>query len=759
MEISEWIQKYCRLTDYLSVSQLYLRDNFLLQKRLAKSHIKKRIVGHWGTCPGLNYIYASLNVIQSQQKNNMLLLVGPGHGYPAVQANLFLEESLGEVDSNYKLGKKGLANLIKDFSWPNKFPSHSNPMTPGAILEGGELGYALSTAFGAVFDNKDLIAVTIIGDGESETGPTAAAWHSIKFINPTRDGIVLPIVHINGYKIANPTIFGTMSDDELYDYFKGLHYDPIIVEPKEKDDSLYVALNYAIRRIKKIKKFWKKGDKPLWPVILFKSAKGWGGIESFQNIRIERNSKSHGVPINPNISNEQLSALNKWLKFYKVNELVNKNGSLKKEILEYIPEKKYRLGMNKHANGGKISKKLILPDPKNYANKQNYNSSLVQAGHYLADVFKQNPKNFRLFCPDELESNFLDGVFRETKRVYCWPYEQAVNQNIAYSGRVMEILSEHTLQGWMSGYLLTGRHGMFSSYEAFIEIVSSMVDQFAKFLKQSEKVKWRKKIPSMNFILTSLGWRQDHNGFSHQNPSFISNLTQKHDDFMNVYFPTNSDMMLIYMKKCLESKSTINTIVAGKRSISQALTYKESLIQVEKGAMIWKKFSDKNPDLVYCASGDYCTQEMLAGLKLLKKECPEINIRFLSISDLNFLRKIQARKEKSHEWFDTCPIIYNFHGYPDLIQSMIYDCEISQRIIINGYIEEGTTTTPFDMQVKNKTDRFNLIISSLKLVENKISKAKINKLIKKYEKKIKDHSKFIEKNGYDMPEIKNWLEL
>ncbi|MBT3407960.1 phosphoketolase family protein [Candidatus Woesearchaeota archaeon] len=745
--ISNWIKEYCRLTDYISIAQIYLKDNVLLNKPLLKSHIKSRIVGHWGTCPGINYIYGSMNAIICKNDLNVLSVIGPGHGYPAVQANLFVEGSLGEFDNNYKINKKGFENLIKHFSWPYRFPSHVNPKTPGAILEGGELGYSLSTSFGSILDNPKLITMCIVGDGEAETGPLSAAWQSIKFINPKKDGAVLPIVHINGYKISNPTLFSSMSNDELKNYFSGLHYDPIIVEPEEKDESLFNAINSALIQIKQIQKTYSDGDKPKWPVLLLRTPKGWGGIKELNKIPVENSYKSHGVPINPNNSSQEFNALKLWLKSYKIEQLI-KNNKIQSNISTYIPKNNYRMGMNTNANPS--YKKLILPDLKKHiAVKKNHKySSLKISAKFISDIFEKNKNNFRLFCPDELESNLLGDVLKKTKRVFVWPIDKKVNKNTSNDGRIMEILSEHTLQGWINGYVLTGRHGIFSSYEAFIEIVSSMADQFVKFLKLSSEVKFRKPIPSLNYLLTSLGWRQDHNGFSHQNPSFISNMIQRHLDFVNVYFPSCPSMTAYYLKKSLESKNKVNIIVAGKRDLIQFLSDDTVEEQVKNGALIWDEYSSKNYDIVLSSAGDYSTQEVIAAIKLLNKEIKELKIRYINVSDLKFLKS-----KKLNSYFgSTNPIIFNFHGYPELIKALIDDNNILSRININGYIEEGTTTTPFDMQVRNKTSRYHIAIQALELV-NTINNSKKSKLILKYKKVLDEHKKYIIKYGCDMPNL------
>ncbi|HEX9804807.1 MAG TPA: phosphoketolase family protein, partial [Candidatus Dojkabacteria bacterium] len=520
--------KYFRLVNYLSAAQLYLKDNFFLEKELSKEHIKKRILGHWGTVPGLNFIYMNLNLIIKKTNQDMMLIIGPGHGYPALLSNLYVEGTMGEFYPEYKISKESAGKLIKNFSWPGGFPSHANPETPGVVLEGGELGYSLSTAFGTILDNPDLITACIVGDGEAETGPLAAAWHSAKFVNPKESGAVLPIVHINKYKISGPTIYGTMSDEELDHLFRGYGYNPIFLHDQNIFEDGIRVFDDAYSQIKEIQRLAREEniiDKPKWPVILMISKKGWTGPIEFQGKMIEDSFRSHGIPLEKPQDDEEFQALKNWLECYNVQELFTDDFQIDSDILDIIPSDEFKMGRNKHANN-EFRYEMNLPQTSDYEIKfekdfKTKASSTEELGKYLRDVISMNPESFRIFCPDETESNKLHSLFEATKRGYMWPVPEG-SENISKEGRVMEMLSEHTLQGWLQGYTMTGRQGVFISYEAFMMIVASMVDQYSKFLKQSENIKWRKPIPAMNFVLTSTSWRQDHNGFSHQNPGFIS---------------------------------------------------------------------------------------------------------------------------------------------------------------------------------------------------------------------------------------------
>ncbi len=778
------IKKYVRFANYLSAAQIYLKDNFLLEKPLSVEHIKPRLLGHWGTVPGQNFIYANLNYLIKKHDLDMLYISGPGHGFPAVQSNLFLEGTLSKFYKEIPRNKKGMEIVIEKFSWPYGFPSHAHPGAPGTILEGGELGYSLSTAYGAVMDNPNLILACCIGDGEAETGPLATAWQSNKFINPNRDGTVLPILHLNGYKIAGPTIFNVMSDGELQNYFEGLGYDPEFVEfgkrgflfKKDIYKQMQSALEIAIKKIKNIKQKYKDGkpSRIKWPMIILKTPKGWTGVDHVRGNKIEGTWRSHQVEV-PNCKEDpyELKLLSDWLKSYKIEKLLDEKGNPIRELDKIIPRQGRRMGDNIHSmcsvSNLTSRQELKFPDIKKISvdfklRGNTENSSMRKAGEYLKEVFRLNSRkhNFRLFCPDETDSNKLGAVFQETERMMMWPFDKSINPKMSTTGRVLEMLSEHTQVGWLQGYLLTGRHGVFVSYESFTPIVSSMVDQFAKFLKQSREYKWRKPISSMTFILSSLGWRQDHNGFSHQNPGFISSLLEKFGDMVSVYMPADANSMLVTLEDCLKRTNSINIIVAGKTPERQWLSLDEAYIQHKEGIKIWNFLSDKNPDIVLASAGDYPTQEMISSIGYLKRKIPEIKIRYVNVSELTALGLGDERIEMDQKKFDDIftknkPIIFNFHGYPGAIKKLFFDRIYDPaRLIVNGYEEEGSTTTPFDMLVRNGISRYQ--ISSQVAYEIMKTKPKLKKkcldLMKRNSEKLEDHKKYIIKHGDDPEFIK-----
>ncbi|KKP39461.1 MAG: phosphoketolase [Candidatus Peregrinibacteria bacterium GW2011_GWF2_33_10] len=778
-EVISWLNKFLRYTDYISASQLYLQDNFFLENKLTFDHIKNRILGHWGTVPGLNVIYAHLNYLIYKHECEILFICGPGHGAPAVLANLFIEGTLEKFYPELTLNKKGTNDLIKRFSWPGGFPSHVTPLLPGSILEGGELGYSLSTSYGAAFDNPDLIVACVVGDGEAESGPMAASWHANKFLNPKTSGAVLPILHVNGYKISNPTIYGTMDDNELKNLFIGYGYEPIFVEDNDTiHDDMIAALENAYQKIRNIQKLARTENKMIkskWPMIIFRSLKGQTGVKTYHDKKIEGTYRSHGIPLaNPKTDKEQLTLVETWLKSYKFTELIDENGSPFPEVTTYLPKNKLRMGLNPHALGGNIRKELNLPDLKDYEIKP-LNRGETIAGNtsigaqYLRDIFKLNAKaaNFRFFCPDETESNKMEAMFEATKRGYVWPIK-SYDDNISTDGRVTEMLSEHTLQGMYEGYLLTGRHGFFATYEAFAPIVSSMVDQYAKFLKQAMRVDFRPPVSSMNFILTSLGWRQDHNGFSHQNPSFISNVLEKHGEFCSVYLPADANMLILVLEDCLKRTNAINVIVSSKQPIAQWLTLNEARQQMKEGIMAWD-FIDpegtKNPDIIMSSAGDHITEETLAAICLLKHYIPELKIRYVNVSELtalgvgdecHSLGLCEINGKNFYKYFtEDKPIIFSFHGYPATIHKLTWGHEVSHRMSIHGYLEEGTTTTPFDLLVDNKISRYHLAIDAIQrtIDINPYVKAKANELITLFEQKIKNHEAYIVKYGKDSKEI------
>lgn len=775
----EKIKKYFRATNYLTAIQIYLKDNYLLERELRHSDIKPRLLGHWGTCPGINFVNAHLNRWIKDFDLNVMYIVGTGHGFPGVQANLFIEGTLSKFYPKAKHNEDGVEYISKNFSWPYGFPSHSSPETPGIILEGGELGYALSTAYGSILDNPDLITVALIGDGEAETGPTATAWHLNKLIDPRINGTVLPILHLNGYKISGPTFFGRMSDEELLNLFKGYGYEPVIVEYDEEDEDriheqMIQTLDESLSKIKEIKDKAKDIEiiSPKFPMIILRTPKGWSGIKEFEGKKIEGNCLSHQVALkNATTDSDELKALARWFESYKFKELFDKNNGFVDDILDLIPEGEKRIGMNKHTFGGeRVYKPLILPDIHKYSEEVPTpgtigSSSMRRIGEYLKDVFKLNAenKNFRLMSPDETYSNKLDKIFDVTARAFVWTH-LPWDRDLAVDGRVMEMLSEHSLQGLAQGYVLTGRHCVFSSYEAFVQIVASMADQYAKFLKIARDISWRGDIASLNYILTSSGWRQEHNGFSHQNPGFIDDMLQRQGSFVNVFFPADGNTSLAIMEKMLSSKKEINILVAGKTLEPRWRSVDEAKKDLKRGVAIWDFVSDENPDIVFVGIGDYVTKEALVATKLLKIEIPNIKIRFVNIISLGSTgigSNDQMLNASDFDEFFTKdkPVIFNFHGYPQTLKQILFDYyDSNQRFKVNGYIENGSTTTPFDMQVRNKTDRYHLLIDAINLLfkENIIEKSRADDIVKKYEEKLQKHKKFIIENGVDPEEIENW---
>lgn len=780
---SEWLGKYLRFTNYLGAAQLFLRDNFLLEEELTPDHIKRRVLGHWGTVPGLNFIWAVLDYVIKKYEQEMLLVIGPGHGYPAAQSNLFLEGSLAEFFKEYdpynpdlEMRKSAYAKLIKNFSWPGGFPSHLNPYTPGCILEGGELGYALATSYGAAFDNPDLIVPCIVGDGEAETGPTATAWHSNKFLNPITSGAVLPIVHINGYKISGPTLYGTMSNDELMHLFKGYGYEPVIVEGDFLFEPMIAAVESSYQKIKQIQNEARssgKAGQPKWPVILLRSQKGWFGPKpKSDSLPIIDSFRSHGTPLgNASKDIEEFKLVKEWLESYNIRELINDDYSLKAEVLEYVPSGDLRMGMNKQARAVG-TRDLVLPDIEQFqvdiGQKGSMEwSSTAKLADYMKDIFILNEKqsNFRLFCPDETESNKLQVLFDVTKRGYLWPTRPLNDENLAPDGRVMEMLSEHTLEGWYQGYTLTGRHGIFVSYEAFLEIISSMVDQYIKFMKHARHITWRRPVPSLNFLVTSLGWRQEHNGFSHQNPGFISSMLNNYGDFVSVYYPVDANSMLAVGEEVFKSRNKVNLIVAGKRPIQQWLTLDEARVQIKEDVKIWKFVSDEDPDVVMVGVGDYLMRELIAARLLLKRLLPEIRIRIVNVTEISSFgigdNKCPTRvsPDRFNEVFTTDrPIIFNYHGYPEDIKTLVFNHSAASRMSIHGYHEVGTTTTPFDMLVQNKTDRFSIAIEALQYASlfNPKVKEQLSAVDTELKRMLSKHKHFVEENGFDMDEVKEF---
>ncbi|MFQ5493190.1 MAG: phosphoketolase [Candidatus Dojkabacteria bacterium] len=769
------MSKYLRLTNYIGGAQLYLKDNFLLEDPLDKKHIKERLLGHWGTVPGINFMYACLNVVIKNLQQEMMLITGPGHGYPALLANLFVEGSLGEYYPEYKISKTAFEGLIKQFSWPGGFPSHANPETPGVIHEGGELGYALATAFGAAFDNPDLIVACIVGDGEAETGPTATAWHSNKFLNPVSDGGVLPILHLNKYKISGPTIFSSMTGSEISNLFKGYGYDPIIVDGDILYETMLTAVHTAVEKIRDIQNRSRGGEnieRPEWPMIVLVSKKGWTGPKELKGLPIEDSFRSHGIPLeHVHQDDEEFNMLEDWLRSYKVQELFTDKFELIDEIKSLIPPPKLRLGMTRHGNGGNVRVPLNLPKLEDLEVKvdgpgQTTSSNMKLLGSYLRETVRGNPNNFRIMSPDETESNKLHALFEVTTRRYMWPVPFG-SENIGRDGRVMEILSEHTLQGWLQGYLLTGRHGIFISYEAFMMIVASMVDQYSKFLKQMRDFKWRTPLPSLNFVLTSTSWRQDHNGFSHQNPGFISSVLNDYSQTTNVHFPVDGNMLMATMEEIFDSTNTVNILVVGKRGLPQYLNMKQAKEQIKSGITRWEWAgnNDEDPDVVFVATGDYPTQESLAAIKILKEIIPKLSTRFIAVSELTCFgigdnhNTCRINLDEFEKIFTKDKqIIYSYHGYPEDIQQLIFRHPAAPRFHIHGYTEKGTTTTPFDMQVQNEADRYHLAMQAVDFASDSNVEVKARaEEIKAYLSTIlKKHKSYIQEHGNDIPEVREF---
>ncbi|HET8913009.1 MAG TPA: phosphoketolase family protein, partial [Ktedonobacteraceae bacterium] len=725
------LARYQRATNYLTAAQIYLQDNVLLKEPLEPTHIKDRLLGHWGTCPGINMIYAHLNRLIVHRHLNMFLVTGPGHGAPANLANLYLEGSLEHFYPTLSRNMIGLTDLVRRFSWPGGFPSHLAPAIPGTIHEGGELGYALATAFGAVMDNPNLLVACIVGDGEAETGPTAAAWHSYKFLNPAESGAVLPILHLNGYKISNPTIYGTMDDVELMHLFRGYGYHVLLVEAARGDAALAQAMDDAYAEIRHIQLAARNGhpiQKPLWPMIILRSPKGWTGLKNHQGKQIEGSYRSHQIPAADLKENaESLQAVEQWLLSYHPEELFDEEGKPYPDLLTLCPSGDARMGCNKHTLGGNIRQELHLPDLALYAvpaREKSY-SNIAPIARYLKDVIIQNPQTFRIFCPDELESNMLGEVLEVTQRNYQWPITTEGYAGGAQGGRVIEVLSEHMCQAWLQGYLLTGRHGLFPSYEAFIPIIASMMDQYAKFLKMSGELSWRPAVPSLNYLLTSTLWRQEHNGFSHQNPGFINTIANKKGDTARAYFPPDANCLLYTLDHCLRGyESRINLIIAEKRPFPQWLPLPEAIAHCRAGASVWSWASTDNgirPDVVLVGIGDNPTFEVMAAAHMLRKDLPELRIRVVNVVDLFALSSDQDHTHgHDTELFESLlgketPVIINFHGYPSVVKQLLFERPRSSRFHVNGYREEGTTTTPFDMQIRNGTDRYHLAIQAMRL--------------------------------------------
>jgi xylulose-5-phosphate/fructose-6-phosphate phosphoketolase len=771
------LDAYWRAANYLSVGQIYLRDNPLLREPLRLEHVKPRLLGHWGTTPGLNFIYAHLNRIIRERDVDAIFIAGPGHGGPGVVANAYLEGTYTEIYPHVSRDAAGLKNLFTQFSYPGGIPSHASPETPGSIHEGGELGYSLLHAYGAVFDNPNLVACCVVGDGEAETGALAASWHSNKFLNAARDGAVLPILHLNGYKIAGPTVLARLPESELESLVRGYGHKPIFVsgdDPMTMHELMAAALDSAfddITRIQTDERENRESDRKPWPMIVLRSPKGWTGPKIVDGKQTEGSFRSHQVPLSGIASNpEHLHLLEEWMRSYSPDELFDENGSLNAELAELPPRGARRMSANPHTNGGLLLRDLNMPDFRAYSIDVPSPGAVDDEatrtlGKMLRDVMRLNAdsRNFRIVGPDETTSNRLDAVFEVTNRVSTATIA-ANDEHVSNDGRVMEVLSEHMCQGWLEGYLLTGRHGFFSCYEAFIHIVDSMFNQHAKWLKTTRAIPWRKPIASLNYLLTSHVWRQDHNGFSHQDPGFIDHVVNKKADVVRVYLPPDTNTLLSVADHCLRSRHYVNVIIAGKQPAPQWLTIDEAADQCERGVSIWEWASNDggNPDVVMACAGDVPTLETLAAVSLLQLRLPDLRIRVVNVIDLMALQPSTVHPHGlSDDDFDTIftkdrPIVFAFHGYPWLIHRLTYRRTGHRQLHVRGYIEEGTTTTPFDMTVLNGLDRYNLALAVIARVERIRETDEARNVVASLGAKLVEHHDYICANGEDMPEVLHW---
>jgi xylulose-5-phosphate/fructose-6-phosphate phosphoketolase len=776
-DILNKMHAYWRAANYLSVGQIYLRDNPLLETPLTLEHVKPRLLGHWGTTTGLNFLYVHLNRLIKDNDLNMIYVIGPGHGGPGLVAHSYLEGSYTEHYPSIERNRNGVLRLFRQFSWPYGIPSHVSPETPGSIHEGGELGYSLAHAYGAAFDNPDLIVSCIIGDGEAETGALATSWHSNKFLNPARDGAVLPILHLNGFKIANPTLLARISRQELTELLRGYGYDPHFVEgddPALVHQDLAGTLDRILAQIRQIQHTARSASKsespqrPRWPMIVFRTPKGWTGPKFIDGLPVEGTWRAHQVPIADFKNPEHLRLLEDWMKSYRPQELFDEQGQFREELAALAPTGHRRMGCNPHANGGTLLQPLSMPDFHDYAVAVGTPGSVRAEstrvfGKYLRDVMKLSldKQNFRLFGPDETASNRLEAVFEVTGKEWMAGVEP-VDIDLSANGRVMEVLSEHLCEGWLEGYLLTGRHGLFSCYEAFIHIVDSMFNQHAKWLKVCNTIPWRKPIASLNYLLTSHVWRQDHNGFSHQDPGFIDHVANKKSDVVRIYLPPDANCLLSVGDHCLRSRNYINLIVAGKQPEWQWLDIDAAVRHCTNGAGIWQWASDDagDPDVVMACAGDVPTLETLAAVMLLRSYVPDIRIRVVNVVDLMVL---QPQSEHPHgledQEFDTLfttdrPVIFAYHGYAAMIHKLTYRRHNHDNIHVRGYKEEGTTTTPFDMVVLNNLDRYQLALDAIRRIPRLSDQ--VEQATARYWTAMERHKLYISEHGDDMPEVRDW---
>ena len=770
----ERLNAYWRAANYLGAAQLYLCTNALLTEPLRTEHIKPRLLGHWGTQPGLNLLYAHLNRLIQDTNQDVLYVVGPGHGAPAILANLYLEGTLGEHDSALRVGAAGAAELTRRFSWPGGHASHVKPDTPGMIQEGGELGYALAHAYGAAFDNPDLLVACVVGDGEAETGATAAAWHSNKFLSPRTDGAVLPILHLNRYKIGGPTIFGRMSQDELERLFTGYGYRPHFVEgdrPPDVHRQLWHALDEAHGTIRQIKEAARSGDfdePPRWPMIVLATPKGWTCPAEIKGEPIEGTFRAHQLPVEePANDEEEFQALEAWLRSYRPEELFEEDGRPAEAVLSLVPRPEKQLGRSPHANGGRLLQPLTLPDPARFGVAVPEpggaeTGATRHLGQYLRALIEANrpARTFRFFCPDETESNRLSDLFDATDRVFVWP-RMDVDEHFGSEGQATEVLSEHLCEGWLEGYLLTGRHGLFACYEAFVTIIDSMAAQHAKWLKWAREVEWRAPIASLNYLLTSHAWRQDHNGYSHQGPGFINTLLTKKHEIVKVYLPPDANSLLHVAERCLRSRDLINLIIASKQAMPQWLGVEAARDHVERGASVWAwAGTDGDPEVVLACAGDVPTKETLAAAALLRRDLPDLRVRVVNVVDL---LRLDSGREQAHGLDDaafadlfteTAHVVFAFHGYPRTIHELIYRRPHPTRFHVRGYVEEGSTTTPFDMVVANALSRYHLAAEALR--RSGRPDAEVEPIIQQYHDQLERHRTHIREHGQDLPEVAGW---